>query len=295
MYRERIRKSYDNLSRSYRKVADYVLSHYYEVAFMTAAQLAHAVSVDTTTVVRFSQRLGYNGYPDLLGDVRQQVKEEIYAHYTPEELTPGDPAQTFVQRLEQERQNLYQTRTHASPEQVARVAQLLREARHIALVAEGYGVTAAAMMAQQLRHRGLSAEAVEADGVQRTATLMNLDRHSLVIGISATPYGEEVARAMAYARRQGCATLGVVGSMESPVNRMSDEVLYAPTNAAGPLPSIIALVAVLGALVEIAADDSSQAAHTYVEEFNRAYQFLAQSDERVGYQNGFVERALAAD
>ena len=29
------------------------MSNYYEVAFMTAAQLAYAVGVDTTTVVRF--------------------------------------------------------------------------------------------------------------------------------------------------------------------------------------------------------------------------------------------------
>ena len=65
MYREKIREYYEHLSRSYRKVADYIMSNYYEVSFMTAAQLAYSVGVDTTTVVRFSQRLGYNGYPEL--------------------------------------------------------------------------------------------------------------------------------------------------------------------------------------------------------------------------------------
>ena len=74
MYREKIREYYDHLSRSYRKVADYIMSNYYEVSFMNAAQLAYAVGVDTTTVVRFSQRLGYNGYPELLNDIREQVK-----------------------------------------------------------------------------------------------------------------------------------------------------------------------------------------------------------------------------
>ena len=83
MYREKIREYYDHLSRSYRRVADYIMSKYYEVSFMTAAQLAYAVGVDTTTVVRFSQRLGYNGYPELLHDIREQVKSEIYAAYEP--------------------------------------------------------------------------------------------------------------------------------------------------------------------------------------------------------------------
>ena len=83
MYRERIRDHYDRLSRSYRRVADHIMSNYYEVSFMTAAQLAYAVGVDTTTVVRFSQRLGYNGYPELLADIRAQVRDEIYTAYEP--------------------------------------------------------------------------------------------------------------------------------------------------------------------------------------------------------------------
>ena len=76
MYREKIREYYDHLSRSYRRVADYIMSNYYDVSFMTAAQLAFAVGVDTTTVVRFSQRLGYNGYPELLNDIRDQVRQK---------------------------------------------------------------------------------------------------------------------------------------------------------------------------------------------------------------------------
>ena len=100
MYREKIREYYDHLSRSYRKVADYIMSNYYEVSFMTAAQLAYAVGVDTTTVVRFSQRVGYNGYPELLNDIRDQVKAEIYAAYTPKELSPTECQINYVRGLQ---------------------------------------------------------------------------------------------------------------------------------------------------------------------------------------------------
>ncbi len=125
MYREKIREYYDHLSRSYRKVADYIMSNYYEVAFMTAAQLAYAVGVDTTTVVRFSQRLGYNGYPELLQDVREQVKSEIYAAYEPQILSPEDPAGAFRDRISQEQQNLRQLLVHNPPEHVEAIARLL--------------------------------------------------------------------------------------------------------------------------------------------------------------------------
>ena len=274
MYREKIREYYDHLSRSYRKVADYIMSNYYEVSFMTAAQLAFAVGVDTTTVVRFSQRLGYNGYPELLNDIRDQVKAEIYAAYEPKELSPEDPAGAFKDRAEQEQHNLKQMLIHNPPDHVRRVAEMFAAAQHVVLVAEGYAGAVAEMIAEQLRHRGISAEATSNDVVRMAGTLMGLAPTTLVVGISATEYGESVAKALAYARSKGCATLGVVGSLASPVNRMSDQVMYAPTDAPGPLPSIVALVAALSALVQIASRDSEASVERHLDEFQRTFEFL---------------------
>jgi DNA-binding MurR/RpiR family transcriptional regulator len=278
MYREKIRESYDHLSRSYRRVADFIMGNYYEVSFMTAAQLAHAVGVDTTTVVRFSQRLSYNGYPALLADIRAQVRAEIYAAYEPVELAPEDPAAVFKGRVEQEQHNLNQMLVHNPPERVREVAAILKDAARIVLVAEGYAGVAATMAAQQLRHRGIGAEAADQDIVIRSATLMGLDEGDLVIGVSATQYGTEVARALEYARQQGCATLGIVGSLASPVNRVSDCVVYAPTDATGPLPSVVALVAALAALVQIASQDNPESIENHLSAFQHAYSFLLQSD-----------------
>jgi DNA-binding MurR/RpiR family transcriptional regulator len=278
MYREKIREYYDHLSRSYRKVADYIMSNYYDVAFMTAAQLAYAVGVDTTTVVRFSQRLGYNGYPDLLQDVREQVKSEIYAAYEPKPLAPDDPAGVFKDRIEQERQNLQQMLVQNPPDHLGAVARLLDSIERIVVVGEGYAETVAEMVAQQFRHRGVQADYLPNDAVKKAATLMTLDRNVLVIGISATAYGRDVARALEFARARGAKTLGIIGSLASPVNRMSDLVIYAPTEAIGPLPSIVALVAALSGLVLVASKESEDSVDRHLDAFEAAYEFLTQED-----------------
>ena len=280
MYREKIREYYDHLSRSYRKVADYIMSNYYEVSFMTAAQLAYAVGVDTTTVVRFSQRLGYNGYPELLNDVRDQVKSEIYASYRPKDLSALDPAGVFKDRTLHEQHNLKQRLTHMPPEHIEEIATMFVQAKHIILVAEGYAEAVAELTAQQLRHRGISADAVSNDAVKKAAVLMNVSPDTLVIGISATSYGSNVARSLELARIKGCTTLGIIGSLASPVNRVSDRVIFAPTDVAGPLPSIVALVAALAALVQIASRDNANSVDKHLTEFQQAYQFLTQPDLR---------------
>lgn len=279
MYREKIREYYDHLSRSYRKVADFIMSNYYEVAFMTAAQLAYSVGVDTTTVVRFSQRLGYNGYPELLQDVREQVRSEIYAAYEPQPLAPDDPALMFRDRIIHEQENLRHMLVHNPPEHIDAVARMLAESRRILLVGDGYAETVAETVAQQFRHRGFNAEFLPNDAVKKASTLMSVDSSVLVIGVSATDYGRDVARAMEYARTRGARTLGIIGSMASPANRMSDLVIFAPTDVAGPLPSIVGLVTALTALVQLAAHDGPASAERHLTAFEQAYQYLTQEKE----------------
>jgi hypothetical protein len=59
---------------------------------------------------------------------------------------------------------------------------------------------------------------------------------------------------------------------------MSDQVVFAPTDVAGPLPSIVALSAALSSLVQIAAKESNASVEKHQEEFQRAFIFLISPD-----------------
>lgn len=150
-------------------------------------------------------------------------------------------------------------------------------AQRILLVGEGYADAIAGMFAQQLRHRGIEAKIVDTDDIKRAAALTALTPEMLLIGISASQHGENVARVLQFGREQGCRTLGVVGSLASPVNRMSDLILYAPADTVGPLPSMVGLVAALSALVQIITRDDAEAVESYEERFNAIYQYLTET------------------
>ena len=76
-YEERIRGERPDMSKSFAKLADFLLDSYVEAAFMTASELAHALNLDAATVVRFSQHLGYDGFPKLQREIRQRVKDDL--------------------------------------------------------------------------------------------------------------------------------------------------------------------------------------------------------------------------
>jgi len=296
MYRERIREAYPNLSRSYRRVADFILAHYDSVAFMTAAQLADAVDVDTTTVVRFAQRLAYAGYPDLLLAIRQTVRAEIYAarHLPPADIPT--PVARFYAYLEGERQNLARTVLQNSAQQIAQAVDLLAQAQRFFLLGDSYATGMACTVAQQLRRWDRQATVVEGAALGQAAALAHLRPGDLLIGLGASLDGAELARAMAFARSQGCRVLAVVGDLRSPVNRAADLVIFAPTfgaDTAGEegiagvkdgdegerrLPSVAPLLATLSALIQVACapDDDLAAAHSA--QIDLAYRFLTEAE-----------------
>ena len=75
-----ITERFDEFSRSQKDVARYIVDHLDEAAFQTAEELARRANTSSSTVVRFSQALGFEGYPEL-----QQAAIEEYRSRAPGE------------------------------------------------------------------------------------------------------------------------------------------------------------------------------------------------------------------
>lgn len=73
----RIRQQYLFLSKSHKRIADYILSNYDKVAFMTASTLGKNVNISESTVVRFAGSIGYEGYPELQKELQETIKTKL--------------------------------------------------------------------------------------------------------------------------------------------------------------------------------------------------------------------------
>src|SRR5919107_5464703 len=72
-----IRARFDDFSRSQKDVAQYIVDHLDEVAFQTAEELARRTNTSSSTVVRFFQALGFEGYPELQGAAREEYRRRV--------------------------------------------------------------------------------------------------------------------------------------------------------------------------------------------------------------------------
>ena len=87
---KKILSSYDSLPKQQKKIADYIVSNINEVIFFSITKLASALEISEATIVRFSQNLGYKGFPELKKDL---------VHYYQNYLTPGERLKNSIQIL----------------------------------------------------------------------------------------------------------------------------------------------------------------------------------------------------
>lgn len=69
----KIRAMRDDMSLIERKLADFILDNTHLLRDYSSQQLADAIGVSQSSVVKFSQKLGYRGYPDLKFAVNEDV------------------------------------------------------------------------------------------------------------------------------------------------------------------------------------------------------------------------------
>lgn len=61
-YKERIHSEYDNLTKSEKKIADYILVRDSEIVYETSSEIVNKVKVGEGTLNRFCKKIGYSDY-----------------------------------------------------------------------------------------------------------------------------------------------------------------------------------------------------------------------------------------
>jgi DNA-binding MurR/RpiR family transcriptional regulator len=249
MYTERIQEIYSNLSPGYSRVADYLVNNYRDAAFMTAAEVGRASKVDTTLVVRFAQRLGYPGYPELIEEVQERVKEDLRSAYEP--APPDDSSISIFQKaLTEDSTSLEYIRLRTSPEVIDSILDALQGARRIYIIGESISGALAEATALRLLVMGFNAYAMPRDMMAQAQVSVTLQPDDVVIGIGITDQTPAVAVMLRVARGAGAKTIGIAGTLTNMVAREAEFVLHAPIRAVGLWPSLTAAWAILAALMQ---------------------------------------------
>jgi DNA-binding MurR/RpiR family transcriptional regulator len=259
-----IQARFEECSRSQKDVAQYIVDHLDEAAFQTAEELARRANTSSSTVVRFSQALGFEGFPEL-----QAAAREEYRRVNNKATTNGDVGtSTPLFSLDQNDFETALTADHVNVEETARkVSRSSVEALIDAIVdAEKVlvaGTDQMAFFASYLRHLlmllDLRVDIVASPSQEALSRLGRIDEDTLVIGLSAGRPHPLVVRAMKLARHRNARTAAVTDATLSEVAKLGQIKLYYSSNSPAYVRSHTALLSLIQALVYgVYARDSAQ-------------------------------------
>jgi DNA-binding MurR/RpiR family transcriptional regulator len=253
-----IKARFDEFSRSQKDVAQYIVDHLDEAAFQTAEELARRANTSSSTVVRFSQALGFEGFPELQQAARDEYRRRVGGGGLG--TNGADPLAAaaaplfsldhteFEAALAADHVNVEDTAHKLSRSAVEAAVDAIVSAEKVLIA----GTDQMAFFASYLRHLlmllDLRAEIVASPSQEALGRLSRIDDRTLVVGLSAGRPHPLITRTMKLARHRKAPTLAITDATLSEVARLARIRLYYSSNTPAFVRSHTALLSIIQAL-----------------------------------------------
>ena len=219
----KIRSLYSTMGPAEKKIADYILADTQGIVTSSVTELAEKCSCGDATVVRFSRRLGYEGFQALKIGIAGEIGSTSSVGT---EITKEDSCyEIFKKRINDISLSLQSTESVLDEQNLAIAAQLIMKAKRIAVFGLGNSAAIAMDAAHKFLRLGLDAQSCT-DNHMQAITASHLDRQSVAIGISHSGSSKDIVEALKLSKIGGATTICVTNFGSSPIVDASDIALF---------------------------------------------------------------------
>ncbi|SCW30489.1 transcriptional regulator, RpiR family [Ruminococcaceae bacterium YRB3002] len=248
---ESIEQLYPAMSKSHKMIADYILSSYDKAAYMTASKIASAAGVSEATVVRFTNEIGYAGYPAF----QQALKEDLKSRLTSVQRLDytdkfADNRAVVQEVMKADEENLKYTLSNMSQESFDEAVDRILKARKIYIM----GIRASAPLSEFMHFYMTilfdDVVLVRSNCINELfEQVMPITKDDVLIGISFPRYSTRTINSMAYAHQKGASTIAITDRDDTPMTKNADVALLATSSMASFVDSLTAPLSVINALL----------------------------------------------
>ncbi len=247
----RIQEKYPSMSKGHRAIADYIMDHYEQAAFLTAAKLGKMLHISESTVIRFAAGLGYGGYPQMQQALGQRVRqrlntvERIGVQY--ESCTQSEVLRSVlgsdIEKLRHTAENLDAAAFEAA-------VDLIWEAKTVYVLGLRSCQPLADFLSFYLHMVRKNVVQVKSTSVSEIfEQMLHIEENDCLVGISFPRYSMRTLKALEYANDRNAKVISVTDSVHSPMNLYSSCNLFARSDMVSIVDSLVAPLSVINALV----------------------------------------------
>ena len=218
-----IDRHYQRLSKTERRVADYVRLHPDKTILSSLQLVSEKCSVSDASVLRFCRSLGFSGYQDFKAALVPELLKKGTSLYQEMALDDdfGALRSSFLQNLSKD---IAKTLDRYTESDVDTVALKICRAQNILIAGLAGSAGVARIFNDCLLGLGLLSTYIS-DRVELERFVSRLDNHDLVFGISHSGETQEIVHAIKRGRENRAFTIGMTNFVSSPVARLADRTL----------------------------------------------------------------------
>lgn len=237
-------------SKGQRAIARYILTNYDKASYMTAAQLGKNSGVSESTVVRFANELGFDGYPQLQKRMAEYVSERLSKVKRLElELDEMDSKQIADFVMANDMENIRKTWEMLDKKALDEAADSIIDARNVYIVAVRSCEALARLFVFYLNTVRKNVFLVNSSGsTEMFERMMRVHNKDVVIGISFPRYSMGTIKALEFASDRNARIIAITDSKHSPLNLYSSCNLFAESGMSSVVDSFAAPVSLINVL-----------------------------------------------
>lgn len=235
-----VRAQHSSLSSGQQKVTGFLLERGLDVIHYTVSQIAEAVDVNPSTVVRTAQTLGYKGFPEMQSALRDQLmrqarlserlqigSKQIISNLQKGQTDSGETS-VFQAALQEEIDNLLNLPQHVPIADFEKAVDLLDRARQVVIVGLGTSFAPALNFGNILRYVRPNTVVLKPGIDPLPSQLETLSGDDVLFAICFARYTRETLITMEYARKIGAEVIALTDSPVSPAAQRAGLSLIVP-------------------------------------------------------------------
>ena len=234
----------DTLSASESKLAKFTLTSSSTLRDMSSQQLARAVGVSQSAVVKFAQKLGYKGFPAFKMGVIDALNADGSKNNLTGKITLKDDLSQIAEKLlSSKHAALDETRRLNTEQAMEQAVTALKSAKRILICGLGGSALVGKDFSYKLQKLGMYA-VVEPDCHVQLTFASTLGKDDLVFAISESGGTREIIKVVQQAKLNGSNIISLTRFGSTPISDLANTKLYSVAeDASTRISSILARTA----------------------------------------------------
>lgn len=230
-----IKKEYSKLSKTQKKIADFLLSREDIGSFLSLNDLSEQAGVTPVTVVKFCKRIGYDTFSDFKRDCQNYLQSMIFprsvVRFDYEDISESLD-NTLEKIIDNEISLVKETLTHINYDNINQAIKMILNSRKIYIAAKGITIPVAQILQTRFDFLCIESELIKMDNINLLPRrIVSCNEKDTFIIFSFPNYTLSLGDLAKCVKSLGCKVICITDKAISPPACFSDILLLCQTSS----------------------------------------------------------------